>query len=438
MPRRLNPNATSWMTLALACLICFCFWNWTERILAPAKTLEVLASGKPLGNHSDLYPRWLGTRELFLRGRNPYSIDVTREIQSGFYGVPLSKVDSYEPSQKEAFLYPLYVSFFLSPTIRLSFTTVQQISRWLLLLAIPASVPLWMCAIAFRPRVAYVLAWMVLAASSSPAIVEFHQQNLAALAVFFLAAASALVARNCLVFGGILLALATIKPDTAGPVVLWFLFWAASGWKQRKRLIGSFAAALSVLSLAALAFCPLWIADFLSAVSAYPSYGSDPTILQLILPLVAAKVISGLLVLALALLCWRWRDAPAGSKNFNWTLISVATMTVVLLPRLAPYNQSLLVPAWLMLMERSQRIWNSGMLARAAMGSAFACQAWQWTAAAFLTVSGFLQSTATLRPFAGIPNYAALSLPLLTLLAVVLGTSSLSQNDSLLAATTKR
>ncbi|MGD1006096.1 MAG: hypothetical protein ABR980_02565, partial [Ignavibacteriaceae bacterium] len=34
--------------------------------------------------NSDLYPRWLGSREALLHHRDPYGADVTREIQTGF------------------------------------------------------------------------------------------------------------------------------------------------------------------------------------------------------------------------------------------------------------------------------------------------------------------------------------------------------------------
>ncbi len=40
---------------------------------------------------SDLYPRWYGSRELLLHGRNPYSSDVSREIQVWQRGRPSAR-----------------------------------------------------------------------------------------------------------------------------------------------------------------------------------------------------------------------------------------------------------------------------------------------------------------------------------------------------------
>src|SRR5215813_2488871 len=61
-------------------------WFYVGRILKPAQVAEAEAHGRPRGNLSDLYPRWLGARELLLHGRNPYSREITVEIQQGYYG----------------------------------------------------------------------------------------------------------------------------------------------------------------------------------------------------------------------------------------------------------------------------------------------------------------------------------------------------------------
>lgn len=47
---------------------------------------QLTESGFPERNFSDLFPRWLGTRELLLHGRDPYSPEITGEIQQGYYG----------------------------------------------------------------------------------------------------------------------------------------------------------------------------------------------------------------------------------------------------------------------------------------------------------------------------------------------------------------
>src|ERR1700683_3354014 len=144
------PRASLFVLLA-SLTIAFGVWRWAVTVLAPANAETVLAAGRPIGNNSDLYPRWLGARELLVHGRDPYSPAVTREIQTGFYGRPLNSQNPSDPTDQVAFAYPLYVAYLLTPTLTLPFRTVMETFRWFLLLTIACSVPLWMYAIGFRP-----------------------------------------------------------------------------------------------------------------------------------------------------------------------------------------------------------------------------------------------------------------------------------------------
>ncbi len=54
--------------------------------MIPQQVAAATAHDSPRGSLSDLYPRWLGARELLLHHRDPYSPEVTREIQIGYYG----------------------------------------------------------------------------------------------------------------------------------------------------------------------------------------------------------------------------------------------------------------------------------------------------------------------------------------------------------------
>src|SRR5436190_4140397 len=105
-------------------------WLYVSRVLVPHQKAEAAVLGNPRGNLSDLYPRWLGSRELLLRGRDPYSSEVTREIQIGYYGRALDPALPNDPHDQEAFAYPIYVAFLLAPTVKLPFAIVQHIMRW--------------------------------------------------------------------------------------------------------------------------------------------------------------------------------------------------------------------------------------------------------------------------------------------------------------------
>src|SRR5207244_1288383 len=120
----------------------------------------------PRGNLSDLYPRWLGARELLLHGRDPYSAALTREIQQGYYGIVLTPTSPIKDQQ--GFAYPLYVVFLLAPLIGLPFPVVQPLFGGLLLVLTAGSVLLWLRALDWRVSAPLALAAALLAAGSWP------------------------------------------------------------------------------------------------------------------------------------------------------------------------------------------------------------------------------------------------------------------------------
>ncbi|MGO9638991.1 MAG: hypothetical protein ACLPSO_13775, partial [Terracidiphilus sp.] len=85
-----------WMVLAAA-LCAAGMWTYANRVLIPYQISNAAAYGLPRGNLSDLYPRWLGARELLLHGRDPYSAEISREIQTGYYGRPLDPSRPNDP-----------------------------------------------------------------------------------------------------------------------------------------------------------------------------------------------------------------------------------------------------------------------------------------------------------------------------------------------------
>src|SRR5271166_3535594 len=137
-----RPRAWLWPLLAILCLIGM--WEYTDRVLIPHQMLDAAAHGRPRGNLSDLYPRWIGARELLLHGRDPYSDVVTREIQVGYYGRTLDLSRPEDPRDQAGFAYPVYVVFSLVPTIRWPFPIVQKGFFWLLVVLTSASTLLWL------------------------------------------------------------------------------------------------------------------------------------------------------------------------------------------------------------------------------------------------------------------------------------------------------
>jgi hypothetical protein len=414
--RSIDAHNKPWIVLAASLLVSFGVWRWADQILVPVYTAKAVERGRPIGNNSDLYPLWLTSREVLLQGKAPYSADLTRDIQKGFYGRELDAGNPADPADLQAFVYPLYVIFFLAPTVKLPFATVVEIFRWLLLFCIAAAVPLWAYAIGFRARWALVASMTVLAVSSFPAVLEDRQQNISALVVLLLAGAMAATVRHWFTLGGFLLALSTVKPQLSGLLIAWMLLWALSGWRARGKLVWSFVVTFLGLLAAATAISPGWMAGFWAAVRAYRSYGMGPSIFQLILPPILAVPVILMLIGFVAVICWKWRKAQPESLQFGWTLALVATVTVTLTTQAAHY-QLLLVPALLMLLRHHAEA--SGIFVRAFIKGAFACQIWQWLAALSLAVLSLLVTSQRVFRFAQLPLYTLLALPALTLLAVL-------------------
>jgi hypothetical protein len=134
-------------------------------------------------------------------------------------------------------------------------------------------------------------------------------------------------------------------------------------------------------------------------------------------PRVVADFLLAALVVFLCVVCWRCRKAAADSDRFGWTLALVTTGTLVAIPKLAAYNQFLLVPALLVLLRHREQA--TGLLARAFIKGAFACQIWQWSAALGLSILSLLVTPQRLLGAAQLPMYTMLALPPLTMVAIL-------------------
>src|SRR5262245_6428590 len=143
-----SPNSRMVLTnaiwIGLALMLAASMLYYVQGVLIPYQEGDAASHDRPRGNLSDLYPRWLGARELLLHGRDPYSPEITSEIQAGYYGRPLEGGRPGDPVDEQRFAYPVYVVFLLAPTITMPFSIVQAGFSWFLIAATGASAPLWL------------------------------------------------------------------------------------------------------------------------------------------------------------------------------------------------------------------------------------------------------------------------------------------------------
>src|ERR1700722_5207817 len=162
----------------VAILAAASMWFYVDRILVGHQRAEAAANDRPRGNLSDLYPRWLGARELLLRRRNPYAEDITLEIQRGYYGRELDPSRPDDPKDRQAFAYPAYVVFLLAPLIGFSFDTVRIFFHWLLVLVTAGTVGLWLRVLRWRFSWVAVAGAVALTLGSFPAVQGIKLQQL--------------------------------------------------------------------------------------------------------------------------------------------------------------------------------------------------------------------------------------------------------------------
>jgi Glycosyltransferase family 87 len=411
----------SYLGLLLALLAAFSMWFYVQRILIPHERSEAALHGTPRGNLSDLYPRWLGARELLLHHRNPYNADITREIQSGYYGRLLDPTRTSDPRDEQRFAYPIYVVFLLAPTVGLPFHVVAIGFRWLLLLLTAASVLLWLRALRWKPSCTTIAILMLLTLGSFPAIQGMKLQQLSLLVSAMLAAVAALLATEHLVIAGILLALATIKPQLVFLVVPALFLWVISDWRARKRLARSFAATMLLLVVGSEILLTGWLSQFRAAMSGYYRYtGGGLSLLDVLTGALAGKALAALLIVVLAVLAYRSRQDSSSSTAFIATFATTLAVTIVVIPTFAPYNQLLLLPAVLIVVRDRQILLSSTGLVRSIVAVLAAVVVWPWIASITLLLAAIVLPSTNLQKYWAVPLYTSLAIPPAVLLLLFL------------------
>jgi glycosyl transferase family 87 len=416
--------------LLLALLFAGSMWFYVQRLLVPYQKADAAVHGRPRGNLSDLYPRWLGARELLLHHRNPYSAEVTREIQSGYYGRPLDTDRADDPKDQQGFAYPVHVVFLLAPAVGLPFPVVQSGFRWLLVILTLASVLLWLRVLRWRPSATVTAILIVLTFGSYAVVQGIKLQQLTLVVSALLAGCGAALVAGYFSLAGFLLALATVKPQLALPVAGWLVLWALSDWRRRQIFFWSFALTTAILLAASEYVLPGWVGQFRAAVAAYRQYtGGAGSLLDVLATPALGKIIAGAAIIAVIITGWRVRFALHDSVAFSTMLALVLAVTLVIVPTFAPYNQILLLPAVFLIAASWKELWGRNCLTRMACGLAVLIVFWPWLASCgLLLASLFLPASSVQRAWA-MPLYTSLGIPL-----VVLGLFTVCAIDPLQAS----
>jgi hypothetical protein len=386
-------------------------WFYVQSVLIPYERADAAAHERPRGNLSDLYPRWLGARELLRHHRNPYGDDITREIQQGYYGRALDPTRSDDPKDQQGFAYPVYVVFLLAPVMDLPFDEVQTFFYWLLLGLTAASVWLWLRALRWRLPPLAIATCIIFTLGCFPAVQGIKLQQLSLLVAALLAGAAACVASGFLFCGGVLLALATVKPQLAWPLLAWLVVWALCDWRKRWRLLFGFGLVMALLLAAAEIILPGWWRMFFNALQRYHRYTHNQSVL--LVPGAFSGIVTALVVLACVFLLWKLRGKPADAIEFGAGISLVMALTVLVVPMYAPYNQVLLLPAILVLVRDRTLLSSRSRTIRFLYLAGVLALAWQWIASLGLSCIYLLASPAWALSGWKWPFFATFTLPVL-------------------------
>lgn len=304
----------------------------------------------------DLYSPWYGTRELLLHHRNPYGDDVNREIQVAIYGHVLATT---EHRNEQRFAYPVYVVLLMWPAAFVQYATVSSLGLPLLTIAGAGAT---LCCIYFLnwPRLPRDRTTALLLAMSTPPMLRaLRFEQLSTVVVLLLVGALLALSRKGMITAGIMLALATIKPQMAFLPTLLLLTWSVLRWNECKKFAIAFLAAMMCLLLSSELLLPGWIFSFLRQLQAYPRYAGGESLLTMIAGTRIGWFMAVLLLVSAASIVWTHLNSEPSSRAFQFSSSLVFSLVPVVMPTMAAqHNFVMLFPAAFLVMR------DSGLLSR--------------------------------------------------------------------------
>jgi len=356
------------------------------RVMA-VQTAAGLGNGYSFGN--DFYQVWLTSQEWLRHGRDPYSAEMTREIQIGLYGRPLDPNRPTDPVDRRVFPYPFFTDLLFWPAAEFPFAPLRVAVVCVLAALTFASVLLWLHALDWRLSAKWVAVILLFTLSSYPALEALFAAQLGLLVAFLLAASLVALQRSRFLLAGILMAITTIKPQVTALAILYFLIWSAYDWRTRGRFCLGFVATLSLLVGASLAAMPHWIQSWTHTVLAYRHYTQPPLVTEVLTshlgPRLAGPgtfVLTAASILIAIMLAWRSRSAAYGSFVFWMTFsLLLSITTIIILPGQAIYDHLILLPGILVLVRYRSQLLDGGLVSRVLLSLGALTLFWPWLAA---------------------------------------------------------
>lgn len=396
------------------------------RVVA-VRTAEGLGNGYSFGN--DFYQVWLSARQLFQLRRDPYSADMTRDIQVGLYGRPLDPSRPGDPVDRRVFPYPAFTDLLFWPAAQVPFPAIRIIVLFALFALTIATPLLWLRALDWRMEARWIAVTLLLTVATYPALEGLFAEQLGLLVAFLLAASLLAIQRRRFFLAGVLMGLTTIKPQVTALAIFFLVVWSLSLWRERHGFVFGLFATAGLLVAAATAVLPHWIGSWIHTVLAYRHYTRPPLVTEVLTSPLGPRLAgpatlfltSGSVLLCM-LVAWRNRAANSRSFEFWFTLSLLLSVTAItILPGQAVYDHLILIPGVLLLARYRRDLIAAGRVSQILFLIGALLVFWNWIAAFALILLRPLLSTAAFDSTAvfSLPIRSAASLPFAILALLV-------------------
>jgi len=306
--------------------------------------------------NDDLFPFWSRTRQFVTEGASPYSPKTTHGIQRSIYGRL-----AHEREDQKLFVYPYYSMLLFAPfTITGNYPLAHAV--WVSLLAVGvlgiayASVILtgWQPS---KTNLAIFLLFSLIWLYSLWPVIRGNSSVLVALV--------AVLALLCLVYQqyhltGVLLALATIKPNMVVLLIVFIIFWS---WSYRETtLVTYFLITLTLLAGTAMIAQPDWIVLYLQQLMRYLQYAPASTpaaIFSQWIPNIGQRIGQVFSAGVSLLLVREWISAyHKGEQWFLWTAaVTLAATPLTGIPY-PPVDYIIMLPVMVLLFSLWEQRWQ--------------------------------------------------------------------------------
>ncbi len=314
------------------------------------------AEQNPGGN--DFLVRWIGAHEWLFAGTSPYDASISLTAQETVYGHPANPDKGEDLNH---FAYPFTSMIFFGPFGLFDYILARALWTTTIELSLAALVVVSMRLVNWRLP-AWRTALLILFA-----LIWYHGARtiilgqIAAIEALLIAAALLLIVKEQDTLAGLMLALATAKPQMLVLILPFIIIWAYS--RRRFRVIWGFLGSFAILFIISLLFIPNWPSQMVRQIIEYPSYTHDidsvVSIVANTLPGISGQLNAGLSVFFWGYLIVEWVLAYRKDERwFLWTALLTLVLTHFMSVRTATTNYVMMFPAFILILKIWEDRWG--------------------------------------------------------------------------------